>query len=239
LSRTIGLARQAFEKRGLQQAWQRVIAVVIQPGVEFNDAVAFPYVSEKAQPLARFAEKNWHGVYEAHSTDYQTPSALQAMVRDHFAILKVGPRLTFAFREAIFALAAVEEEWLGRRRGVTLSKIRETIEDAMLANPEHWKDYYHGDEQALHFARKYSLSDRARYYWPVPAVAHALDRLLSNLADHPPPVSLTSQYLPSAAAAIRYGTLANRPLDLIHHKILAVTNIYAQACGMAESSLSG
>ena len=31
-------------------------------------------------------------------------------MRDHFAILKVGPALTFAFREAVFALAMMENE---------------------------------------------------------------------------------------------------------------------------------
>ncbi|HEX8816928.1 MAG TPA: class II D-tagatose-bisphosphate aldolase, non-catalytic subunit [Terriglobales bacterium] len=232
LSRTIDLAKQAFEKRSLQQAWPRVVAVVVQPGVEFSDAVVFPYIAEKTQPLVRFAEQNWHGVYEAHSTDYQTPAALRAMVRDHFAILKVGPWLTFAFRDAVFALAAIEEEWLGSRRSVKLSGIREALEDAMIANPEHWKGYYQGDEPALRVARKYSLSDRIRYYWPVPAVASALGRLLSNLEKNPPPVSLLGQYLPNQAAAIRNRTLANHPADLIRHKILAVTGIYAQACGM-------
>lgn len=49
-------------------------------------------------------------VYEAHSTDYQTQTAYQELVRDHFAILKVGPALTFALREAIFALAQIEQE---------------------------------------------------------------------------------------------------------------------------------
>jgi D-tagatose-1,6-bisphosphate aldolase subunit GatZ/KbaZ len=228
LSRTVHLAKLAFEKRGLQDAWQRVIAAVVQPGVEFGDAAVFPYISEQASPLTRFTEQQWHGIYEAHSTDYQTPSALKAMVRDHFAILKVGPWLTFAFREAVFALAAIEEEWLGQRR--TVSRIRETLEQAMLANPEYWKGYYHGDEEALRFARQYSLSDRVRYYWPVPAVAAALDQLLSNLEKDPPPISLLSQHLPNQGAAICEGTLAVHPAGLIRHKILSVIDLYAQAC---------
>ena len=43
-------------------------------------------------------------VFEAHSTDYQPPEALAALVRDGFAILKVGPGLTFALREALYGL---------------------------------------------------------------------------------------------------------------------------------------
>jgi len=91
--------------------------------------------------LSQFAEKQWQGVYEAHSTDDQTAAALRQMVCDHFAILKVGPWLTFAFREAVFALAAVEEEWLGDRKGIAISGVRESLEEAMLANPQYWKGY--------------------------------------------------------------------------------------------------
>jgi len=232
VARTIQLAKQAFAARGLQAAWERVIAVVVQPGVEFGDATVFPYVPAKARKLYQFAEKHWQGVYEAHSTDYQSPAALWQMVRDHFAILKVGPWLTFTFREAVFALAMVEEEWLGHRRGITTSRVREALEKAMLANPEHWKSYYRGDDAALRFARKYSFSDRARYYWPQPKVAAALERLLANLTAHPAPVSLLSQYLPNQSAAVRGGTLSNDPVSLIQHKILEVIDHYAQACGM-------
>ena len=36
-------------------------------------------------------------VFEAHSTDYQPPEGLARLVSDGFAVLKVGPALTFAF----------------------------------------------------------------------------------------------------------------------------------------------
>lgn len=240
VARTVQLARQTFEARGLQAAWERVIALVVQPGVEFGDATVFPYRPEKARALSQFVDehrldKQWQGVYEAHSTDYQAPAALRQMVRDHFAILKVGPWLTFAFREAVFALAAVEEEWLGEQRGITTSRVRESLEEAMLANPEHWKNYYHGDEAALRLARKYSLSDRSRYYWMQPKVAAALQRLLANLTAHPAPVSLLSQYLPNQGAVLLAGAIANQPVALIHNKILRVIRYYAHACGMSDA----
>lgn len=57
-------------------------------------------------------------VYEAHSTDYQTQAAYRELVRDHFAILKVGPALTFALREAIFALAQIEQELIAPKIAV-------------------------------------------------------------------------------------------------------------------------
>jgi D-tagatose-1,6-bisphosphate aldolase subunit GatZ/KbaZ len=153
------------------------------------------------------------------------------MVSDHFAILKVGPWLTFAFREAVFALAAVEQEWLGGRKGIAISRLRESLEEAMLADPQYGKGYYRGDDAALRFARKYSFSDRSRYYWPQPTVAAALERLLENLKADPAPVSLLSQYLPNQAAALRAGLVSNSPIELIHSKILEVLEQYAYACG--------
>ena len=62
-------------------------------------------------------------VYEAHSTDYQKKDSLKKMVEDNFAILKVGPWLTFAFREAVFALAKIEEELLKTYRNVKQSNV--------------------------------------------------------------------------------------------------------------------
>jgi D-tagatose-1,6-bisphosphate aldolase subunit GatZ/KbaZ len=231
-ARTVQLMKQAFEVRGLHAAWERVIALVVQPGVEFGDATVFPYRPENVRALSRFVDEEWEGIYEAHSTDYQTSAALRQMVRDHFAILKVGPCLTFAFREAVFALSAIEEEWLGGRKGITLSRVRECLEQAMLANPEHWKDYYHGDEDELRFAREYSFSDRCRYYWLQPEVKAALQRLLANLTDYPAPLSLLSQYLPDQSQALLAGAISNDPVVLIQNKILGVIDHYAYACGM-------
>jgi D-tagatose-1,6-bisphosphate aldolase subunit GatZ/KbaZ len=232
LSRTLELARKAFLARGLHAAWERVIAVVVQPGVEFGDCSVFAYDRKEACQLSKYAIEHWNGVYEAHSTDYQTPEALKQMVADHFAILKVGPWLTFSFREAVFALAAIEEEWLQAKRGIALSQVRETLERAMLENPSHWQSYYHGDAAARRFSRKFSYSDRSRYYWAVPAVAAAFRRLIDNLIAYPAPVSLISQFMPGQAAAIRAGVLSNNPEAVIRNKILKVVDSYALACGI-------
>lgn len=231
VAQTLELAKREFRKRGLNDAWERVIALVVQPGVEFGDSSSFAYDAKNAKPLSGFLKRGWGGVYEAHSTDYQSRAALRQMVLDHFAILKVGPWLTFAFREAVFALAAIEKELLSGKAGITLSCLPEVLEAEMLENPVHWKSYYHGEENALRIARKYSYSDRARYYWPQPAVAAALKQLLGNLTAYTAPVSLFSQYLPKQANAMREGALANEPGQLIRHKILEVLAQYAYACG--------
>jgi D-tagatose-1,6-bisphosphate aldolase subunit GatZ/KbaZ len=226
---TIELTRQAFLKRDLEAAWERVIAVVVQPGVEFGDATVIDYDRRKASRLTALIEKYDNLVYEAHSTDYQSKEALRQMVEDHFAILKVGPWLTFVFREAVFALAEIEKEWLSVKRKVTPSRIKEVIEGVMKKNPRHWQKHYKGDETELFFARQYSYSDRIRYYWPNPEISKALDTLICNLSENLPPLNLLGQYLPFQQRAVREGRIPNTPLALIHHKIMEVTAIYSAA----------
>jgi len=239
LAQTLEITKKAFLARGLKPAWNRVIAAVVQPGVEFGDATVYPYDARKARPLSRFLNRAWNGVYEAHSTDYQSREALRQMVLDHFAILKVGPQLTFAFREAVFALAATEREWLSGTAGVSLSDLPETLDRAMRSDPSHWKSYYHGDARDLRLARKYSYSDRARYYWPQAAVSASLELLLRNLSASPAPVSLLSQFLPRQADAVRAGKIENQPAALIRDYILEVLEQYAYACGCANATLRG
>lgn len=224
---TMEVTRDAFRREGVDAAWERVVAVVVQPGVEFGDDFVLPYDPAAARDLSAFIETQ-PMIYEAHSTDYQTPEALQALVRDHFAILKVGPGLTFAFREAIFSLALMEKELLP---GEEQSRLIETLDAVMLARPVHWRKYYQGDERELAFKRKYSFSDRIRYYWPEPAVQKALDRLMANLTEHPIPETLLSQFMPDQYHKVRAGVISPTPQALILDKIGEVLAMYDRACG--------
>src|SRR5687767_1237327 len=214
---TIDVTREAFVREGLESAWERVIAVVVQPGVEFGDDFVLPYKPEAAQELSRFIEGQTM-IYEAHSTDYQTPAALADLVRDHFAILKVGPALTFAFREAVFALAMIENELISKEMRSNLIQV---LEDVMLTQPGHWKKYYHGTQPEQEFKRKYSLSDRARYYWTEPEVQNALTTLRNNLGDKVLPYSLLSQFI---------GETNLNAAQVIDMKINKVLNEYMAAC---------
>jgi len=214
---TIQVTREAFMSEGLESAWERVIAIVVQPGVEFGDDFVLPYKPEAAQDLSRFIEAQ-SMIYEAHSTDYQTRDALQDLVRNHFAILKVGPALTFAFREAVFALAMIENELVSKDMRSNLIQV---LEDVMLKHPEHWKKYYHGTQAEQAFKRKYSLSDRARYYWPEPEVQNAFTELMNNLGDKALPFSLLSQFV--------NGTNLNAA-QVIDLKINKVLKDYMAAC---------
>ncbi|MCG2784259.1 MAG: D-tagatose-bisphosphate aldolase, class II, non-catalytic subunit [Anaerolineae bacterium] len=224
-ARTIDLTHRAFSALGLDSAWERVIALVVQPGVEFGDESVHEYNRSAAAGLARFIETVPGLVYEAHSTDYQTRTALLALVEDHFGILKVGPWLTFAFREAVFALAAIEEALCK-----TPSQIRETLEVAMLTNPVHWKKHYSGDAQTQKFARSFSFSDRIRYYWNTPETQHAFEQLMINLGEKPLPLALLSQYLPEQYEKVRSGELKNHPRELLLARVLDVLDVYAIAC---------
>jgi D-tagatose-1,6-bisphosphate aldolase subunit GatZ/KbaZ len=216
---TIELTRDAFYREGLQSAWERVIAVVVQPGVEFGDDFVLPYQPDAARELSQFIESQ-SLVYEAHSTDYQTREALTNLVRDHFAILKVGPGLTFAFREAVFALAMIENELIVSDQR---SNIVQVLEDVMVKHPEHWQKYYRGGEAEQAFKRKYSLSDRARYYWVQPDVQVAFMRLRKNLGEKPLPYSLLSQFV---------GEMGLTAEQVIEWKIGKVLSDYFVACGI-------
>lgn len=235
LAETVELTRHAFLERGLADAWERVAAVVVQPGVEFGDRLVFDYVPTTSQMLVRAIESYPNLVFEAHSTDYQTPISLKNMVADHFAILKVGPGLTDAFRQAIFALGAIESELLGSR-AIELSNIRATLENVMLAAPAYWENHYHGSVEEQRFARSFSFSDRIRYYWPDSRVQSALMRLLENLSHSPLPLPLINQYFPLQAPQIRQGALVNHPAALIRSKIQEVLDAYYTACGWLDAS---
>lgn len=215
----IAAFRAAFASLGLQGAWERVIGLVVQPGVEFGDEDLFRYDRQKARRLSQYIETVPGMVYEAHSTDYQQAAHLRQMVEDHFAILKVGPALTFAMREAVFALAHMEAEWLGGRADVTLSGVVEALEAAMLRSPKYWQKYYPQEARAAAYARKYSLSDRIRYYWNAAQVEAGLQRLLANLEAHPAPLTLLSQYMPVQHAQARASAGAIAPRALVWEHI--------------------
>ena len=224
---TIEAHRQAFISTGLEDAWSRVIASVVQPGVEFDHHNVIDYGPRAAQALSHAITAVPGMVFEAHSTDYQTRDALRTLVQDHFAILKVGPGLTFAMREALWALDAIDEQLTPVQqqaglRNIVLSRMRQF--------PKYWERYYHSNGQPLTVDLQYSLSDRVRYYWPDPEIEKARVRLFENLRANPPPISLLSQYLPHALHAVREGEATRDPLSLAVAHVSAVLDDYHHAC---------
>jgi len=226
---TINLTKKAFEKYGLHNAWERVIAVVVQPGVEFGDSVVYEYNKENAAELVQKIKDINNFAYEAHSTDYQTKEALRQMTDDHFAILKVGPWLTYAFREAVFALALIEKELLTGKKGSKISGIHEILDSRMLQNPVYWKDFYSSNDENLKIALKYSYSDRIRYYWTDEIISESLNVLIDNLKKHELPDTILSQFMPDEYQAYRDRKISKNPEELIYHKINSVLEIYNYA----------
>jgi D-tagatose-1,6-bisphosphate aldolase subunit GatZ/KbaZ len=224
---TLETHRQAFIAAQLEDAWSRVIALVVQPGVEFDLHKVVDYRPEKALALKASIADDPQFVFEAHSTDYQTPQNLEALVRDHFAILKVGPGVTFALRETLWALAAIESELPGIDEP---SSLREVTLRVMRENPGQWRGHYHdAANESLDLA--YSLSDRIRYYWPHPQVASACGKLLENLRRRPLPMTLVSQYLPRQYVAIRSHELDPGVDALLRDGVAESIRPYLRACG--------
>ncbi|RQO61167.1 D-tagatose-bisphosphate aldolase, class II, non-catalytic subunit [Paucibacter sp. KBW04] len=227
--RTVAVHREAFEARALSKTWPRVVALVVQPGVDFDHSRIFHYQPEAARELAQLAEQGLGGLlFEAHSTDYQTEAALSQLVRDHFAILKVGPALTFALREALFALSAIERVLLPPEQCANLPGV---LESCMLASPKHWQKYYTGEPAQQALLRQYSLSDRCRYYWGLPQLRAAQATLLANLDASGIPLPVLSQFMPLQYEAVLRGELPVQAQALLQHQVERVIASYARACG--------
>ena len=229
LLETVSLCREAFRAAGLDDAWARTCAVVAQPGVEFGDHEVHAYDRKKASALCRAAHDIPGLVLEGHSTDYQTPTHLRQLVEDGVAILKVGPALTFALRECFFGLESIEHELLARRGALRLSSLADSLDLAMTDDPVHWAGYYAGDDEGQRIARRYSFSDRSRYYWHVPAVREAVRVLLDNLARTEIPLTLLSQFLPLQYRRIRENCIRPEPVALLRESVRAVLRDYSAA----------
>ena len=230
---TLEVTRSYFMHAGLSDAWERVSGIVVQPGVEFGDDQVFNYRPENATDLSKMILGYENLVFEAHSTDYQTEDCLKALVNDHFCILKVGPWLTFAYREALFSLEAMEIELLGKDHP-DRSGLKDTLDTVMVNEPGYWKKYYHGDQRQQLFKRKYSFSDRSRYYWTNPEITRAKEKLYSNLQKQRIPLSLLSQFMPLQFYQVLEGKIKADPQDLVHSCIRTVAGIYSRACGLSS-----
>ncbi|MBQ7891605.1 MAG: class II D-tagatose-bisphosphate aldolase, non-catalytic subunit [Erysipelotrichaceae bacterium] len=226
---TVKAFEEAFAKEGLEEVWKDVIAVVVQPGVEEKDAGCTEYDREKAKELMAAIEEYPNLVFEGHSTDYQTKIKLRELVEDGVGVLKVGPGLTFAMREGLFSLAHIEEEAF-KGTDVETSHLIDVLEEVMLEKPDKWAKYYTGNENELRIKRKYSFSDRCRYYIPNERVQHAISTLMSNLRSLPEvPLNLMSQFMPIQYTKVREGLLANDPEALVKDRVVNTIDEYLYA----------
>lgn len=190
---TLAAHREAFT--AAQIPLDRIGGLVVQPGVEFSP-MEVHHLPLARDPRLLTALTDWPSVcLEAHSTDYQNAAAYPRLARLGFAFQKVGPALTFAWREALYALDTMRAQ-TGWASGPSLP---DSMEEVMLENPAHWQAHIHGPDQRLQ--RHFGLADRIRYYWPVPKAQAAVQRLFADLDDKRLPDPLLSAHFRSAEIA--------------------------------------
>lgn len=223
---TIGEYQRQFEEMGLNDAFDNIVGLVVQPGVEFGDAQILHYDRNKAKSLCDFLEKYDTLVLEGHSTDYQSPVHLRQMVEDGIAILKVGPALTFTLREALFSLSMIEEELITQAERANFKNV---LDEVMLQEPKSWEKHYYGTKEQVAVKRKYSFSDRCRYYFSRAEVVDAIDKLFDNLKNVDIPLSMIRQYMPIQYSKIRDGKLKKDVVEIAKDNIVTLVDHYNYA----------
>jgi D-tagatose-bisphosphate aldolase class II non-catalytic subunit len=218
--RTFEMHRAAFAERGLEKAFESVIGIVVQPGVDFGNSQIFAFDKVRATSLASEIEQIPNAVFEAHSTDYQTPQALHELVAARFSILKVGPELTAAYRQAVVAMACIED-WLPIKMK---SNILAVIADVMDTNPKYWQGYIADDSQSS-FMKVFGLSDRIRYYWPDTTIQKALKILYANIDAASGEIGLIAQF---ADLPEQHSLLLSQ--EIIQTRVAAIVKKYLSAC---------
>ncbi|MEM1432086.1 MAG: class II D-tagatose-bisphosphate aldolase, non-catalytic subunit [Pseudomonadota bacterium] len=213
-ARTYALHRDAFVARGLSDAFSRVIGLVVQPGVEFDHASVLPFEADRARALSGMLRAHPGLVFEAHSTDYQSPEGLKALVANGFSILKVGPWLTFALREALYAADAIADVLDGH---APQGRLMTEMDEIMRADPVHWAGYYGGDGADPWLQRHFSYSDRIRYYWPAPRAHAAVARVRQRLAGREIPAPVMAQFAGVTAARTGDGLLIDAVKAVLRH----------------------
>jgi D-tagatose-bisphosphate aldolase class II non-catalytic subunit len=229
---TIDAHRRHFEALGLGDAWQRAIGLVVQPGLEFAPDHVHRFDPAMPDDLSPVLQDMPGLSFEAHSTDYQAPAVYPELGRRHFAVLKVGPALTHAYRQAIYALDALSPRMDATATG---SEVSEVMEGLMRADPSNWSKHYSGSDAQLQLLRHFSYADRIRYYWNQPAAVEQVGRLMARVGESRPPVMVLEQFFPPATLA-RAGRLETVVADwrktLVYAQIQeALAPYYASPAG--------
>ncbi|MCY1704666.1 class II D-tagatose-bisphosphate aldolase, non-catalytic subunit [Pannonibacter sp. SL95] len=207
---TLEAHRQAFSALGLDSAFARVRGLVVQPGLEFAPSHIDHFDRMQPDLLSAALDGYPDLCFEAHSTDYQRNDVYPDLARRHFGILKVGPALTFAWREALYGLSHIDS-WLHGK-----PHISQTMEKLMLANPKPWQGHYPDDRALRHFG----YADRIRYYWNEPKARKAINAMLTRLAESSIPEPLLHAYIPKFTATLA-GIMTRRGIPLSKAILLA------------------
>ena len=226
--KTLEIYKQKFSEHGISDLWNDVIGVVVQPGVEFGDKDIHFYNRDKARELCASLNKHTNVIFEGHSTDYQPAEKLHEMAQDGVAILKVGPALTFALRQGLFALSMIEREFIDEDKRANFI---ETLERVMLENPANWIKHYHGSDHDKFIARKYSYSDRCRYYFSLPEIKAAITKLFANIDSviDKIPAGMLKQFMPRQYFRVRDGIIQMKAASLVKDCVNEIADDYNYA----------
>ena len=223
---TIKCHRDAFAAAGLAGVWPRIVGLVVQPGLEFGPTRIDRLDTTAPDNLSAVLQDEPHLSFEAHSTDYQFDDVFPDLARRHFAVLKVGPALTFAYRQAIYALDHISRHLDPARSG---QDVMDCMERLMLAEPGNWAKHYAGEDEERRLLRHFGYADRIRYYWPHPDAQQAVAGLLAALDGPEAPRPLLEQYFsPEVIARAEVNAERSTPWArrLIHAQIQAALAPY-------------
>lgn len=226
LEATLQAYQEEFERVGMPDAMSDIVGVVVQPGVEFGDENVARYDRVKTVELCNAVAKRPGIVMEGHSTDYQPAYHLKEMVSDGIAILKVGPALTYALREGLFALSMIEHDLFPKDQRANFMSV---LDEVMRDDDKYWKKYYRGTSKEIHLKRQYSLSDRCRYYMPEARVQQAMEKLFENIDSVKIPLGLLHQFLPTQYKKVREGLMELNARELVKGRIIDVIEDYNYA----------
>ena len=230
VERTLEISRAAFSRAGLGDAWDRVIAVVVQPGVEFGDFDVHPYDRAQARRLSGAIAGRAPWMYEAHSTDYQHPRALRRARGGSLRHPQGGP-------VADLRLPGGPVRPGGRRPRAPLGRPGPPGRPAPRdARPGHAEEPRPLEEPPPRDRGGAGPGAALQLQRPLPVL---LDRpggrrersLASSTSWRAPiPVQLISQHFPLALDAVLEGSLEPDGPSLVTHAIRRVLGHYAAAC---------
>ena len=114
----------------------------------------------------------------------------------------------------------------------------ETLEQVMTEDPHNWQKHYHGSFHQLGLARKYSFSDRARYYIGGEKMVETQEKLFENLRKYPIPMNMLHQFMPLQYQKVRSGALELDPKALALDGAAQFMADYEYAAGWLEDGHS-
>lgn len=228
--RTLECHRNAFNALGLHNAWDRVLGLVVQPGLEFSPVTVHHFDTTSKDPLSGLLPDYENLAFEAHSTDYQRPEVFAELARRHFTVLKVGPALTFAYRQAVYGLGQLATFLFpGSERQTLIS----AMESLMREHDQYWTSHYSGDPESIHQLLHFSYADRIRYYWGQDQARSALEQLFACLPAKAPMAPVLEQFFASSALdrmpqLTRQGFPWHRALVLAHVQVALLPYFVAE-----------